>query len=104
MGEMSFFLQFFRQPPRVEVPVDGWQLLQLLHHIVKHTKSLRTRQQVLVTVEILIRHLSDYGSFLTENTITRYRYKLSRKKAVSCFSVLRIKIRMFFGPPLSGSC
>jgi hypothetical protein len=70
MGEMSFFLQFRRQPPRVEVPVDGWQLLQLLHHIVKHAKSLRTRQQVLVTVEILTGHLSDQGYVLKESTIT----------------------------------
>ncbi len=68
MGEVSFFLQLRSQPPRVEVPVDGWQLLQLLHHIVKHAKSLRTRQQVLVTVEILTGHLSDQGSVLKENT------------------------------------
>jgi hypothetical protein len=70
MGEMSFFLQFRRQPPRVEVPVDGWQLLQLLHHIVKHTESLRTRQQVLVTVEILTGHLSDQGSCIKKITGT----------------------------------
>ncbi len=74
MGQMSFFLQFCRQPPRVEVPVDGWQLLQLLHHIVKHAKSLCTRQQVLVTVEILTRHLSDQGSGgkTVTGTVTNY--------------------------------
>ena len=78
---MSFFLQFRRQPPRVEVPVDRWQLLQLLHHIVKHTESLRTRQQVLVTVEILTRHFSDQGSVLKKKTQSpRYRYQLSQKK------------------------
>jgi hypothetical protein len=84
---MSFFLQFCRQPPRVEVPVDGWQLLQLLHHIVKHAKSLRTRQQVLVTVEILTGYFSDQGSVLKENTITRYRYQLSQKKKLLLSSV-----------------
>jgi hypothetical protein len=97
MGEVSFFLQLRSQPPRVEVPVDGWQLLQLLHHIVKHAKSLRTRQQVLVTVEILTRHLSDQGFVLKEQLPEPL--PIISKKGACCFSVLRIWIRMYFGPP-----
>ncbi len=97
---MSFFLQFCRQPPRVEVPVDGWQLLQLLHHIFKHAKSLRTRQQVLVTVEILTGHFSDQAPVLKENTNRRYRYQLRylEKRSFLLFSVADPDSYVF-GPP-----